>query len=98
MFEPALRAELAIIEEFRGIAADRRMEPPSLFEEQTLVRADRPLAAQNVIEGRHIGAFRMAALHRVIELLDRRSAPPSSPPATPRAHWRATSARPHRQK
>ena len=45
------------------------MEPPGLFEEQALVRRDRPLAAENVIERRHIGALRVAALHRLIELL-----------------------------
>ena len=44
------------------------MQPPGLFEEQALIRGDRPLAAENMIERRHIGALR-AALHRLIELL-----------------------------
>jgi hypothetical protein len=45
------------------------MQPPRLLQKQPLVRRDGALATQNVVERRHISALRVAALHRLIELL-----------------------------
>ena len=45
------------------------MQSPGFFKEQALIRADRLLTTQHMIEGRNIRAFRMAALHRLIKLL-----------------------------
>ena len=50
LIKPALRAELAVVEELGRVGADRGMEPPGLFEEHSLVRGYRLLAAQDVIE------------------------------------------------
>ena len=90
--------QAALVEELGGEGANVGMQAPRLFEEQSAVRRDRGMGAKNVVERRHVGAFRMAALHGLLELPRiAQAARCSSRPATPPAHSPGTFARPRRR-
>ena len=64
-----MRLQPPFVEELGREAADRRMKPPRLLEEQPAVGGDGLMAVQQVMKGRDIRAFGMAALHGLVELL-----------------------------
>jgi hypothetical protein len=57
------------VEEFRGHGADRRVQAPGFGEQQAAVGGDGGVAGEEVFERGDFGAFGVAALEWLIELL-----------------------------
>ncbi len=68
-FQSRTRVETTGIEKLGSVTADVGMKPPSFGEEESLVSVNRRFAVEQVVQRRDVRTFRMAALHRLLELL-----------------------------
>jgi hypothetical protein len=67
--EPADRREFPVIEDFRGVPAQRGVHPPRPVEQQPRVGGHRRVVAQDVFQRRNASPRRVGGLARLGELL-----------------------------